>query len=291
MNKSWLVLCGFSALCLAAEQGFPRISETQVRTVTAVPRTLAQESDVLKQAAWVAEIVPHLSANDTWKSALYVRSDTQVSATFIIEFYTPEGALANVDFIDNDGNRFVASSYQRVLTGFELITLELDSAQGANSVQAFVFAQEGVGFSVEPIYHRYDGPYKLASVGTKGAYPGKGFILNVEERADLITGQFNYRAFALTNTTESWCDCQVELYDHGAFGANLEGFLSITDVIPVPPRGKRIYYISDLFDIDLLPQGIGYVIVYCNRTATMMALTFEENSPAAGSVPVDTLAQ
>ncbi|PIE03769.1 MAG: hypothetical protein CSA81_00530 [Acidobacteria bacterium] len=256
--------------------------------IAGTPR-LMDQAQFKAGASTVVEVVPHLSANDIWKSILYIRSDSGFSANFYLEFYDPDGNLLDVKFYDSDGLDYYDNHFQRTITGYEIISLEFDSLERGNSFQVFIFTEDNVFYSAEALFNRYNGTQKEASVGVKGAAPGYNFIMNVEERTDLYTEQFNFRAFAISNIEESYCDCEVELYDNGVGGVNLDGYVA-RNRFSIYERGKAVFYVSDLFDVaDLLPKGFGYIIIRCDRVATAMGLTFEENSPVAGSVPIDTV--
>jgi hypothetical protein len=285
MNYFWMILLLFTPTFAG---NYKKVTEGKRLRIT--PRTEGR-LEMTKSGYLVAEIVPHLSANDIWKSVLYLRNDSGFTANFFLEFYNPSGDLVNVTFQDSDGSGWLTgATYERNLTGYEIISLEFDSAQNASSFQVFIFTEDNVFYSAEALFNRYDGNTKQASVGVKGTYPEYNIIMNVEERTDLYTDNFNFRAFAITNTEESPCNCTVDLYDDGANGANLEGPILRNDHdVRMNGRGKAVWYISDLFNVEQLPKGFGYVMITCNRQVTGMGLTFEEYSPIAGSVPMDAI--
>jgi len=268
---------------------FVKVTEKKRVQINPVSTQLQEK---VQNKALYAEIVPHLSANDVWKSVLYIRNDSGFATEFIVEFFAPNGDLVKASFLDSDNNEIYDNYYDRILDGWEIITLEFDYLEFGASFQAFVYADESVSYSVEALFNRYDTNFnKQASVGVKGSFPGYFKILNVEERTDLFSETFNFRAFALTNTTDNFCDCTVELYDDGLFGVNLDGPLAIDDQnVFMEPRGKSVWYISDLFDVSVLPKGFGYILIDCSQVVTAMGLTFDEGNPnLAGSVPIDTI--
>ena len=289
MKKIFCLLC-CSLTLLAGD--FQIVTEKTRMKLT--PRTL-EGSEKSQLVEYYVEVVPHLSANDIWKSVLYIRNDSGFSAEFLLEFYDPQGNLVNLEFLDSDSGSndpwMYGSSFSVTLSGYEIFSLEFNLADGANSFQAFVFTrvEDNVFFSTEALFNRYDGNYKEAAVGVKGTVPEYNILMNVEERTDLFTNTFNYRAFAVTNTEEGYCNCTVDLYDDGYNGANLEGPILRNEVdVHMYGRGKAVWYISDLFDVSLLPKGFGYVWINCDRKVTAMGLTFDEGNPrVAGSVPMD----
>lgn len=241
----------------------------------------------------VLKVVPHLSANDIWKSSLLIRNDATYDIQVFLEFIAPDGLPVDVRFVDSDGSEFVASGFSPVLSGYEIFGLDFDVvSEGFASFQVFAYTSESERFyGLEALYHRYDGNAKVASVGAPYLPAFPRFLLNMDERFDLFSGQQKFRGLALTNTESENCDCIAYLYDDGLDGANLQGYIDAV-TIQLGSQQKWVGLIIDLFpDIDdQLAKGFGYIDVDCQgRYVNAMGLAFETNSPLAGSVPIDPL--
>jgi len=236
------------------------------------------------------DVVPHLSANGDWKSAVLVRNNLDFSINLIFEFYDEYGDPAQVYFDDSDGQSWVGNGFDFFLAGREVFALDFDIIEGGYpSFQIFAYSEANIGdYSIETVYSRYDRGTKTASVGVQNSPDSTAFSMNMDERFDPFTGYQKFRGLALTNGEHESCRCTAYLYDDGRGGVNLDGPVDIVD-IDLPARAKWVGLLIDLFpDIDnLLPVGFGYMDVECDRYVSALGLAFEVNSPIAASVPVE----
>lgn len=248
------------------------------------------EVDYEKSAANVERMLAHVSVNDQWKSALLLRSDGKFSQGISLYFYAPDGSEATVSFRDSDGSEYSGKGFNLSLTGYELYGLEFLSAGSWPSIQVVALSKEEERFwSIENTYNRYQGNEKLAAVGTLAVAPYKRFVIDMDERIDRYSLEQKFRGMALFNTAGTSCTCTAYLFDHGANGANMQGAVDKKVMAAIPANGKWLGYAIDLFpNIDAkLPKGIGYLFFECSQQIAAIGLSFEEGSPAAGSVPVE----
>lgn len=259
---------------------------------TNFPSRNGQSVERDKNAANVEKYLAHVSVNDQWKSTLLIRSDAQYDQDFTFFFYGPDGRPVRASFTDTDGSSFQGEGYNLTLTGYEIYGLSFQSLDNWPSMQVVVVtSQEDRFYSIENTYNRYDGSYKLAAVGALSSEAFPKFIMDMDERIDSYSHQQKFRGFAIFNPSTNPCNCDVYLFDQGANGANLQGAVAKVSMNPIPANGKWLGYAIDLFpQIDnLLPKGFGYIYTECDRSVSVIGLSFEENSPMTGSVPVEYL--
>jgi hypothetical protein len=283
---TWLVLSLFFAL-----------SPHTVRTIgrSEFPVRQGSEQDLaelatLKSAANVERMLAHVSVNDQWKSALLLRSDGKFTQSISLYFYAPDGGEVTVSFRDSDGSEYSGKGFNLSLTGYELYGLEFLSAGSWPSIQVVALSKEEHRFwSIENTYNRYQGNDKLAAVGTLAVEPYARFVLDMDERIDRYSLEQKFRGMAIFNASSASCSCTAYLFDHGANGANMEGAVDKKVMAAIPVNGKWLGYAIDLFpNIDAkLSKGIGYLFFECSQRVAAIGLSFEEGSPAAGSVPVE----
>ncbi len=296
MNKYILFSVCFSFLATFLSAGdVPRIEVKRSASIDwqAVPTRGLQLQKDKSSKATVQKVIPHMSANNIWKSSLLIRNDATYSIQVFLEFIAPDGLPVDVLFVDSDGNEFESNGFAPTLSGYEIYGLDFDlAADDFQSFQVFAYTEEIDRFyGLEAVYHRYNGNQKEATVGSPYLPAFPRFLLNMDERFDLFSGQQKFRGLAITNTENNDCDCTAYLYDNGLEGANLDGFLDSVR-IELGPQQKYVGLVIDLFpDVDtLLAQGFGYIDVDCEgRLVTAMGLAFETDSPLAGSVPVDPI--
>jgi len=258
----------------------------------ALPLDTADEP-LAQAGATVMKVVPHLSANEIWKSTIMIRSDATYYIEIIIEFRDPDGFPATVVFYDSDDEMFSGEGFHFGLEPYEIYSIDFDQIEGGwSSLQMFSYSSDSDRFySIESVYNRYDeNSLKTASVGVPTEAPYQRFIMNLDERFDAYSGYQKFRGLALTNTTDHTCRCDVFLYDDGKGGENLDGHLGEVN-ITLPPRAKWLGYAIDLYpDIDeQLRHGFGYMDVICDELVSALGLGFESESPVAASVPIDPL--
>lgn len=294
MKRTWMLISAtFLAFVASAakDEAQPNWAQFPARQGDAAASIEAPEA--LQAKATVMKVVPHLSANETWKSTLLIRSDATYYIEVVFEFYDPEGRSTNVVFFDSTDERYEGEGFRFGLQPYEIYSIDFDHVtSGWASLQVFAYSTDSDRFySIESIFNRYDEQSrKTAAVGVPTEAPYERFIMNMDERFDAYSGYQKFRGFALTNTTDDTCRCDIFLYDDGKAGENLEGHLGQVQ-ITLGPRAKWVGYIIDLYpDIDdLLRDGFGYIDVMCSRPVNALGLAFEVDSPVAASVPIDPL--
>ncbi|MCB1043555.1 MAG: hypothetical protein KDC35_11470 [Acidobacteria bacterium] len=293
MNR-WLLLLMISSFLVAGNQGpVPINRESAPIDWSAVPGRAGKATRSKDAKADVLKVVPHLSANNLWKSSLLIRNDATYDIQVFLEFIAPDGLPVDVTFVDSDGTEFTSNGFAPVLSGFEIFGMDFDVvSEGFQSFQVFAYTDSAERFyGLEAMYHRYEGGVKVASVGAAYLPSFPRFLFNMDERFDLFSGQQKFRGLALTNTEDGNCDCTAYLYDDGLNGANLNGYIDAV-TIQLGAQQKWVGYIIELFpEIDTqLQRGFGYIDVDCQgRLVSAMGLVFENDSPLAGSVPIDPL--
>lgn len=237
----------------------------------------------------VFQVIPHLSANDRFKSELVVRNNSTSPITITFDFYGEDGFAAEVIFSDSDGSNWQEQGFIATIQGLEVFSMFFDRVFDLNSFHIYAFADETESnYTLEAFYHLLDGNDKLATVGVPAADPGTNPVMNLDNTIDIDSGLRRFRGVAVTNFLDTNCVCDVWVYDDGANGANAaEGPFNI-GTIQIPPSGKWLGTTYDLIpDINFyLPRGFGFVELNCDNPVSMLGLTFEDGSPIIGSVPV-----
>ena len=246
----------------------------------------------------LSRVVPHLPANDQWKSTLTFRNDSNLPTEFIIEFFAADGSPVSLVFFDSlqPNTAQTGSAFIIRLAEFEIYSLDFDSigTGGLNvaSFHAFISTvTSSTTLSMEAIYNLFDGPDMVASVGVPVTAPGQRFFMNVDQRINPYTQRQRFRGSAITNTFDSNCDCLATLYSD-------LGFIAAETQFQIPPRGKWLGTTYDLFDtIDFLLDpnpstpndgtGIGYIEFQCSLPVGVLGLAFENSTPIVASVPID----
>ncbi|CAM2066363.1 hypothetical protein SCOR_13365 [Sulfidibacter corallicola] len=244
--------------------------------------------------AEVLKAIPHLAINDSWRSAVMVRNDTNRTITIEFDLLDIDGRLVNAVIFDGAGNQLTpGSQYRALIAPFEILVFEFDDiVENRANLQAFFYSDEAdVGYSLEAIYSSFENGAKNATVGVAVQTPGPNFLINIDQRIDAYSERRKFRGLALTNASTQTCDCVVNLYDDGANGANDQPLSTVT-VNSIPSGGKWLGTTYDLFpQIDTLlgnpGLGYGYLEFKCNQNVAALGLAFENGSQISSSVPVD----
>ncbi|MCB1051472.1 MAG: hypothetical protein H6510_10770 [Acidobacteria bacterium] len=266
--------------------------DNRLDQATHFPSRNGQSVERDKNAANVEKYLAHVSVNDQWKSTLLIRSDAKYDQRISLFFYGPDGRPARAQFSTTDGASFQSEGFNIDLTGYEIFGISFQNLNNWPSMQVVAVTSENDRFySIENTYNRYDGSYKLAAVGTLATESFPKFLMDMDERIDSYSHQQKFRGFAIFNPSSDPCNCDVLLYDHGPEGANTIEEVARVSMNPIPANGKWLGYAIDLFpQIDnQLPKGFGYIYTECDRSVSVIGLSFEENSPMTGSVPVEYL--
>ena len=285
MKYMVLVLVTLSSLAWGSEQP-AKISA--VRSLN-----LNQDLQAKRKRAEVFKLVPHLSANDSWKSVLTIRNDAPHPITLFMEFYDELGGRPNAVFFGSDDPNleFVDSGFVLELATFEIYSIDFDNLiEDFNSLHIFIFTDETESnYSLEPQYNLFSGNDKLASVGVAIQEPGDIFIMNEDRRFDPYTQDQRYRGMAVTNTALDTCQCEIQLFDDqgNSFDASGNAFPDV--LLSIPASGKWVGLTEELFpEIDfLLTRGLGYVQFSCDRPVSVLGLAFEGIPVTVSSIPID----
>ena len=278
------IIFALAGFAMSAERDVSMKNRTVTARLGADPEVLASA----RQKADILRVVPHLSVNSEWKSSLTIRNDQDFAVTLIIDFYNTYGNPVDTTFLDSDEQTYETTTYELPLGAFEVYTLDfLQLDGGYRSIQAFVYSAEGAdNYGLEANYSLYDASNnKHSSVGVSVQDPGYIFIINVDRRSDLYSGDEKYRGIAITNTFGGNCDCQVTAYDNQGFATLPSGRLDLR----ISSRAKYLDFIDSLFpNIDvLLPSRTGYLYFDCTQPVSVLGLGFEGSPALTTSVPVD----
>ena len=246
-----------------------------------------KKADVLK-------VVPHLSANGQFKSVLTLRNDNTEPIEIFLEFYNEGGQRAAPVFLDSDNvvhNQ--ESTFLLELAGFEVFSMEFDSiAGGFPNLHVYLTSTDvDSNYSLEALFHLFEGNTKEASVGVGVLQPRNDFIMNIDHRTDLVTGGGQFRGLAVTNVLDTACTCDVYLYDDGAGGVNVDPGPYFLEPIQIGPSSKWRGTSFDLVDDieSFLPKNFGYVEFNCSNPVAVTGFAFQAGTPVFGSVPIDYL--
>lgn len=237
-------------------------------------------------------VLAHVSVNDTFQSDLLIRSDSTDTQGFSLYFYGPDGLAVNVKFNTSDNEYYEASGFNFELSGYEIFAINFEEINGWPSIQVVVVTTESDRFySIENTYKRYAGSQKVASVGALATDAYTQFLMNVDERLDPVSNQYKYRGLAVTNISNNVMSFTVYLYDRGVGGLNTEGYLASETIRNIPANGKWLGYVSDFFPNlpSLLTDDLGYILIETTEPSGAIGLSFEENSYATGSVPIEPI--
>lgn len=272
-------------LLLSSLSGFTFAQEKPIRSYgfrTGTLKTLPTKADVF-------QVVPHLSANNQWRSEITIRNNSAFPTIVTLDFFGEDGLAAVVKFDDSDGNAFQEQGFIANIQGLEVFSMFFESVQDLNSFHIYAFADENNSdYTIEALYHLFSGTTKLATVGVAIQEPGTNPVMNLDNRFDLDSGKQRFRGLAVTNFLDTDCECDIWVYDDGFNGANAaEGPFNI-GVLQLPPSGKWLGTTDDLIpDIDIyLPRDFGFVELNCDNPVSVLGLTFENGSSTVGSVPV-----
>lgn len=274
-------------------------------TLTATDRQVVDQIEPRQRTAQATEAisgkrmntfktVPHLAINDQWKSTLNVRNDNSSPITLEFQFYTPDGDPATARFFtsDNRNQELSGQGFNLVLSGYEIFSFEFDSVDNASSIHVYVFeTNDNSNYSLETIYNNYSGGQKLSAVGVGYQPANNNFIMNIDHREDAYSEGFLFRGMALTNTSESNCECDVFFYDDGFNGSNQNVGPFDLGTLTLGPSEKWLWVSTDGFAgqnlDDLMSVGLGHIFMECNQPVSVLGLSFEEGSSIVASVPID----
>lgn len=256
-------------------------------------RTYSYRSNTLKtqpQKADVYQVVPHLSANNVWKSEIVIRNNSLNGTVITFDFYGEDGLPAVVQFTDSDGNFWSNQGFVADILGLEVFSMSFESVDELNSFHIYAFADENASdYTIEAFYHSFTGTTKLATVGVLTQEPGTNPVMNLDNRFDIDSGRRRFRGLAVTNFLDTQCECDIWVYDDGSNGANANEGPFSAGTLSIPPSGKWLGTTFQLIpDMEtFLPRSFGFVELNCDNPVSMLGLTFEEGSAVVGSVPIN----
>ena len=272
---------------LLATIGFSIAGDYPVRGEGGKKQAFSRDS----KKADVVRVAPHLAVNEEWVSELTIRSDSDSPIFMVLEFYDADGFPVEAVFYDSNNEQYSGEGFIiEELLPYEIYSLDFESLAGTRNMQVHVLTNEfEQDYGLEAAYYRFFRDEKITSVGVPIQPPGDLFVVNADQRFDPYTGNKRYRGIALSNVDGLNCNCNVKLYNR--FGDNLDNFgLAYPEVsVDIPAFGKWIGDVYALFpNIDThLQDSLGYLEFSCDNPVSVLALSFEANTPIATSVPVE----
>ncbi len=224
--------------------------------------------------------IPHLSANDDFKSDIWIRNDS-FDETLAIEvvFYAADGSDAVVDISDSQGTQSEISTWTTNLAPQSGARIQLIAVRNGDmrSVQATVLGRNTAGtasslVAVEASFTRFSDGVAASKVGVALTPAAPVFAVNTP--ADELRG------FGITNTDEGQaCECAFTLVDNS-------GAQRATTTATIPARGKWLGVVDTLFSgyADTLGGGLGQVRALCSTPVVVQGLAF--NGAVTSGVPV-----
>ena len=216
--------------------------------------------------------IPHLSANEQFKSTIFLRNDSfDAPLTVTATFFASDGTAPAVSLSDSNGPQSGVSEWSATLAPQTARVIELDSVTGGDdrSVQARITGVDGAGneselLAIEAAFALFDGTNVVSKVGVAVSDPSTFFKVNLNG-AEL-------RGFGVTNTDAAQaCDCTFTMV--GGEGQQLA-----TAIVSIPAQGKWLGVVEDLFPNvgELLGSDLGHMSALCSESVSVQALAFNE---------------
>jgi len=242
-----------------------------------------------KKAIVGVQWIPHLPANEDFKSSVLVRNDDVDDAVrFLVVFLLPSGPNALVTYVDENGVQGQSDTWEVSVPSQGSALAYITAIDGARSVHAIVFslrepAADIIGtdnVGIEASYARVANGQVLATVGHGSVKPTRGFKMNLDYTTSPFSFENKLRGLAIVNTDlDVSCDCRT-------FLVTRSGIPVASDTLTIPAREKWLGLAADLFPgaNTLLQHGQGSIFLACEKEISVLGLTFQGN--ALGSAPI-----